>query len=117
MDRVEFSELYEKASAEVDTGYRDRLIEDSLAALPENMTGMANLVIAVEEFSELSQEVSRWIRGKGDTTGLLEEVADVLLAIEYVKRLCGVSDEQVGKAINAKLARLERRNAGEAAYQ
>jgi NTP pyrophosphatase (non-canonical NTP hydrolase) len=112
MDRNVFREMYAQAEPTVDPEWRAKVIDDSLSSLPENIAGTANLVIAVEECSELAQEVTRWIRGKGDRTGILEEIADVELAIDYVKKICGVRDDEIGKAINAKLARLDARNAG-----
>lgn len=41
--------------------------------------------IAMEEFAELQQRVSKQIRGYDDRIGLLEEMADVYISLELLK--------------------------------
>ncbi len=72
-----------------------------------NARGHRNLIIAMEELSELSRELSKRLRGKGDPYRILEELADVQLAIYYVQEICGISDGELNKAINVKTRRLE----------
>lgn len=73
-----------------------------------NPRGHRNLIIVMEELSELSKEVSKELRGKGDQYNILEELADVQLGIYYVQEICGINNEDLHKAMNIKTKRLER---------
>ena len=72
-----------------------------------NPRGHRNLIIVMEELAELSKEISKELRGKGDRYNILEELADVQLGIYYVQEVCGVNDDYLHKAINIKVRRLE----------
>lgn len=73
----------------------------------KNPRGHQNLIIVMEELAELSQAVSKQLRGIGDNTNLLEELADVQLGIYFVQEICGVADEDINRAINVKAERLK----------
>lgn len=73
-----------------------------------NPRGHRNLIIVMEELSELSKEISKELRGKGDQYNILEELADVQLGIYYVQEVCGISNDDLHKAINIKAKRLEK---------
>ena len=76
----------------------------------QNKNGTLNLVITMEELGELQQQVSKFIRGKDNHYELLEEVADAYFVLGYIRDICGLSDEEVTKAINIKLNRQAKRN-------
>lgn len=63
------------------------------------------LVVAMEELSELSQEISKVIRCRGNRMAVLEELADVSIMLQYIKNALEFSDDDLNKAINVKLAR------------
>ena len=65
-----------------------------------------NLVIVMEELNELGQQVSKFCRGKCEHLDLVEEMADVTIGMEYLKQICKVSDEELHKAVQIKLDRL-----------
>lgn len=65
------------------------------------------LVVAVEELAELQQKITKYMRGYRDDMGLTEEMADVILSIVYISEICGVSFDDVYKALNVKLDRIE----------
>lgn len=67
------------------------------------------LVTSIEECGELIQAISKEIRGKSDINHVAEEVADVLICIEIVKQVCGISDKRIQDWIDAKQERLVRR--------
>lgn len=47
--------------------------------------GMPNqLIVAIEELSELQKEICKYLRGKGDMQHIAEEVADVEIMIEQL---------------------------------
>lgn len=65
--------------------------------------------IAMEEFAELQQQVSKEIRGYHDQYELLEEMADVYISLKLLESIFNVTPEEMQKAIDVKLAR-ERSN-------
>lgn len=71
-----------------------------------NPRGHRNLIIVMEELSELSKEISKQLRDKGDQYNILEELADVQLGIYYVQEICGVNNDDLHKAMNIKMRRL-----------
>ena len=75
----------------------------------EILWGHKQLIITAEELSELTQEVTKELRGKGNKLGLTEELADVLICTEYLKMICYISDEDLNKMIGIKLESLNER--------
>lgn len=71
-----------------------------------NPRGHRNLIIVMEELSELSKEISKQLRDKGDQYNILEELADVQLGIYYVQEICGINNDDLHKAMNIKMRRL-----------
>lgn len=61
--------------------------------------------IAMEEFAELQQQVSKQIRGYGDKIGLLEEMADAYICLNFLESIFDISSDEIQKAIDVKLAR------------
>ena len=53
------------------------------------------LVIAVEELCELSQQLTKTLRGKMNKESLLEEYADALIVMEWIKKYCNLTDEEI----------------------
>lgn len=68
-----------------------------------------HLVIVMEEFSELIKEISKALRGKGDTVCLLEECADVQIGLYYIQEIFNISDYDLRKAVAVKINRLNER--------
>lgn len=110
MKREEFLEKFEEASEVLDIDdVRDSLtksVELSSESDSEYPRGHRNLIIAIEELSELQKELTKELRGKGDITAILEEVADVQIVLEQVKVVCRLKDVDVNRAINLKIDRL-----------
>jgi hypothetical protein len=61
--------------------------------------------VAMEEFAELQQEVSKHIRGYDDKIGLLEEMADAYICLEFLKSIFHISESDVLRAVEVKLKR------------
>ena len=110
MDRKEFEKEFETASTKVNNTYIEQVIKQSLKPISNNNDGTLNLVIVMEEFMEISKEVSKYLRGKGDKVALTEELADAYLSIKYVQQICNISDAELNKAINVKIKRQDKRN-------
>lgn len=114
MNREDFLKLLEVAPNTVNQKEMTDIIKESYLPVSEKLKedGVMNLVIVMEEFAEIIQEVSKYIRGKGDRLHLLEELADSYLSIKYIQEVCGISDDELIKAINVKLQRQKERNEG-----
>ena len=61
------------------------------------------VIVAIEELSELQKELTKWLRGKGTREGLMEEMADVFIMLNQLELIFGnPTEEEI-----AKLERLE----------
>lgn len=112
MDRKVFeTELLDGKALPYDENFVKKAIRDSVSVSVNDgyPNGTRNLIIAMEEMSELTKELSKFIRGKGDVTGILEELADVNLVMRYVQEICHISDETLQEALMIKAERLERK--------
>lgn len=111
MDRGKFISLLSTTKTDIDeqwiVGVLKRSIDSNLD--DGNSRGYRNLIIAMEELSELNVEVSKELRGKGDKYHILEELADAQLSIYYIQEICGISDDDLHKALNIKTCRLEEK--------
>lgn len=63
------------------------------------------LVVAMEELAELSQELSKIVRRRGNRISVLEELADVSIMCRYVQKALNIDDNELNRAINVKLGR------------
>ena len=108
MNKNEFVEKYNNIKNILNKKEIETIILKNIEANSNdgNPRGHKNLIIVMEELAELSQAVSKELRGKGDRTNLLEEYADVLLCLQYIKAIAGFTDEQIDKAITVKANRL-----------
>lgn len=94
-----------KSDIQLSDKERQRIIRKSLQKYPWKL----KCTVAMEEFAELQQQISKQIRGYGDRTGLLEEMADVYICLRFLESIFDVKKEDLKKAIDVKLDR-ERRN-------
>lgn len=109
MDRNTFIKEFGHASPAIDKRKIKKLIKRSVDSnSDDNPRGHHNLIIVMEELSELSKEVSKHIRERGDNVSLIEEIADVSLGLIYLQEICGITTEDIYKAMNVKTDRLER---------
>lgn len=72
------------------------------------------LTIATEECAELIQAITKLKRGVSPSRGtaranLAEEIADVLICIDWVKRIYGVSESDVNHWVDYKISRCNER--------
>lgn len=110
MNKKQFIKEMKASKMSVDKEDIKRIIKHSIDDNfkdDKNLRGHKNLIIVMEELAELSQAVSKQLRGIGDNTNLLEELADVQLGIYFVQEICGITDEDINKAINVKAERLK----------
>lgn len=107
MERNEFIKGFGKISSDCNrmTEKHDvHYMIDNTSAAP-NVRGRKTLVIIMEELAELSKEVAKAYRDKVDYFNLLQEMGDVLICLDSLQDIFGISDEDLQKAKNVKLAR------------
>lgn len=93
---------------------RENLLnEDSLYNLwckaPVETLADKSMIIAMEELAELQQAISKGLRGKLDNDNLHEEVADVLIILEWVKHYFKMNDLMIDGWKYHKQKRIEER--------
>ena len=66
-------------------------------------------VVCMEEAAELCQQISKQLRGKGDKNHLTEEMADVYICLDMLKKMYNIDPEQLEDEILYKLVRTETR--------
>lgn len=84
---------------------RKRIIIRSVDKTPWKL----KCTIAMEELAELQQQISKQVRGIGDKTCLLEEMADAYIVLKNLEYIFDIGPDELQKAIDVKLDR-ERRN-------
>jgi NTP pyrophosphatase (non-canonical NTP hydrolase) len=67
------------------------------------------LIIAMEECSELIKEVSKYIRTKDNKEHLTEELADVCIMIEQIRLIVGINELELYEMMQKKLKRTRER--------
>lgn len=108
MNKETFIEKLKTEDENIDMDWVLDVIKQSVQAnlCDGNPRGHRNLIIVMEELAELTKELSKELRGKGDYNSLLEELADVQLSVYFVQDICGVSNEDLRKAMKIKMDRL-----------
>lgn len=66
-------------------------------------------VVCMEECCELAQAISKEMRGKTDKQHLTEEMADVLICIEMLKQMYGISNDDIERWVAIKQYRTVKR--------
>lgn len=94
-----------KSNIQLSEKERRRIIRKSLQKYPWK----TKCTVAMEEFAELQQQISKQVRGYGDRIGLLEEMADAYICLNFLESIFDIKPEDLQKAIDVKLER-ERRN-------
>lgn len=83
---------------------RSKVYADALATFGAGL----QLVVALEEMSELQKEICKALRGKLNAVHLAEEVADATIMLEQVRQIFGINAE-VCKIMDEKVLRLRCR--------
>ena len=65
------------------------------------------LVVAIEEMSEVQKEICKTIRGEVDLMHLAEEVADATIMLEQLRLMFGINGE-VCTVMDSKVERLRQ---------
>ena len=67
------------------------------------------LNMAIEEMSELTKEICKYMRGNNNHDQLVEELADVYITLKQVRMICGIEDKEIAKVKREKIDRLYER--------
>lgn len=94
-----------KSNEELSEKERRRILRRSVAKDPWKL----KCTIVMEEFAELQQQISKQVRGYGDHIGLLEEMADAYICLDFLESIFDIKPEELQKAIDVKLQRERRR--------
>lgn len=68
---------------------------------------VAQMIVAIEECSELQKELTKALRGKVNLLGIAEEIADIEIMLEQLKLIFDNAQE-VEKFKNAKIIQLNK---------
>lgn len=69
--------------------------------------------VAIEEMAELTKEICKDFRGKGNREHILEEIVDVSIMLEQLQIMYDISSSEMLRAVESKVKRLEERLKGE----
>jgi NTP pyrophosphatase (non-canonical NTP hydrolase) len=67
------------------------------------------LIMCIEEMSELTKEISKYFRGKDNKKDLIEEMGDVYIMLEQMKIIFDVQEKELHDSIENKIKNLEIR--------
>ena len=68
----------------------------------------SQVMMAIEEMSELTKEICKVYRGLGDINNLAEEIADVTIMMEQLRLIYNINDD-VCEQMDIKIRRLQDR--------
>lgn len=74
------------------------------------------LVVALEELSEVQKEICKVMRGKPDLDHLAEEIADATIMLEQVRLIFNLND-QVCQKMDEKVKRLDDKLKGDGLHE
>lgn len=63
------------------------------------------LIVGIEELSELQKEICKALRGKADRDHIVEEFGDVLIMLSNIKQIYNISDDEIISVIQTKQQR------------
>lgn len=73
-----------------------------------SQNGQDQLVVALEELSELQKELCKHLRKKGKRESIIEELADVYIMAEQIGLYFNVTDDEIQKVVDYKIKRTKK---------
>ena len=114
MDRVKFNKEMIKLTETHNVLSQEEqfdIMKESIKRLDSKqrneISGYHNIIIVIEELGELTKELTKALREKEDITGILEELGDVSIGIDYIKQIFNISNEQLEYSRSIKLSELK----------
>ena len=71
--------------------------------------GDKQIIIAIEELSELQKELCKFLRGKSNYDNMVEEIADVEIMIEQMKIYFNILNKDLERMKKLKIKRTKER--------
>lgn len=71
--------------------------------------GDKQVIVAIEELSELQKELCKYLRGKGNVENITEELADVQIMINQMQLLFKIDSYDLEQKIDEKVLRTKER--------
>lgn len=71
--------------------------------------GKMQLVVGIEELSELQKELTKDLRGNGNRENIIEEMADVQLILDELKEYYHITQDDIYKVKRRKILRTQKR--------
>lgn len=82
---------------------------ENIDTLLENQSSVYNKIVILEELSELQKEICKDLRGYERRIEIKEEMCDVYICLQFLKKIYNFSDEELEKMYKRKMDRnLER---------
>lgn len=71
--------------------------------------GKKQLIVAIEELSELQKELCKYLRGNGNVANITEEIGDVEIMIEQLKFYFSIDKDLLERLKQGKIERTKER--------
>lgn len=71
--------------------------------------GDKQVIVAIEELSELQKELCKYLRGKGNIENITEELADAQIMINQMQMLFEIDSYDLEQKIDEKVLRTKER--------
>ena len=116
---VQMNELFDGTTSPLTYEEQINILRQSITNLDskhkqiDTFNGFHNIVIVIEELSELTKELTKALRNKEDMIGILEELADVSLGIDYIKEIFDITDKELEYARSIKMNELQKKFNGD----
>lgn len=114
LEKQDFLRRFDEVKRDGKFGHRTRedvcnLIRQHMLTMgqPDVPIGFQELFISVEELAELSQAITKALRGKPDEVNLVEELADVYMVLNYIQTVLYIDHDDVRIAEEVKIRKLE----------
>lgn len=106
MERSKFIKAFNNSSCQLDKRRIKNIIKRWVNS--PNHDPNIEFIMCMEELSELSQQISKLARDHGNKFSLVEEMADVAIVLVHLQELCDISTNDLYKAMNVKIDRIEK---------
>lgn len=84
-------------------------MKDTLERIIQQNGSTMQMIVAMEEMSELTKELSKNIRGFNNRDAIIEELADVYVCLMELEIIHQIKIQDLIEMVNAKIERLEER--------
>ena len=109
MDSRIFEERYANADTKFDVKDLDEQIKRSISwdVMHGDIANTHLRILAMEELAELQQAIAKNLRYESGLTNVIEEMADVIVMLEYLRMIYNITGEDLARALNVKKDRMK----------